>query len=180
MKTLFISIFVLLIGSASQAQFSKATLQASGLTCSMCSNAINKSLATLPFVQKVFTDLNKNEFSIQFKPNTPVDFDQIRKKVEDAGFSVARLTVNVDVPSIAVKKDTHSNIGGLNIHFLNGENKTIDGQQTLRIVDKGFLPAKEYKKFAGMTQMKCVETGVMEACCTADKKAAARIYHVVI
>jgi copper chaperone CopZ len=48
------------------AQISKAEI-ATGLTCSMCSNAINKQLKTLPEVVTVETDLNTNTFTVTLK-----------------------------------------------------------------------------------------------------------------
>lgn len=74
---------------ATQAQVTKVYLQASGLTCSMCSNSINKALKTLDFIDKVDADIKNYTFEISFKANSIVDFDKIKKKVEDAGFSVS-------------------------------------------------------------------------------------------
>ena len=51
MKQLFVIIAVLFAVSA-QAQVSKVSLQASGLTCSMCSNSINKSIQSLDYIEK--------------------------------------------------------------------------------------------------------------------------------
>jgi len=44
---------------AVQAQISSATLQASGLTCAMCTKAINKSLEQLNFVESVKPDIHR-------------------------------------------------------------------------------------------------------------------------
>lgn len=73
---------------ATKARVTKVYLQASGLTCSMCSNSINKALKTLDFIDKVDADIKNYTFEISFKANSIVDFDKIKKKVEDAGFSV--------------------------------------------------------------------------------------------
>ena len=54
----------LLISLMSQAQVNKVTLQASGLTCSMCSNAINKALRSLDFVADVDADFKTYSFEI--------------------------------------------------------------------------------------------------------------------
>jgi copper chaperone CopZ len=85
MKTLKIFIAILAISiSAAKAQFIKAELQVSGLTCSMCSKATEKSLRTLPFISDIKPDLNRNMFTITFKANTPVDLEQMSKKVQSA------------------------------------------------------------------------------------------------
>ncbi len=57
----------------------------------MCSNAINKALKGLQFVESVNTDLNNNTFTVNFKPGTTPDFDVLKMKVEGAGFSIANL-----------------------------------------------------------------------------------------
>jgi len=61
-------------------------MQASGLTCSMCSNAINKSVKSIDFVEKVMANIQTSTFEITFKPGSTIDFDLLKKKVEDAGF----------------------------------------------------------------------------------------------
>ena len=62
MKTLKIFILLLVTTiSAAKAQFTKAELQVSGLTCSMCSKATEKSLRTLDFIGDIKADLNRNE-----------------------------------------------------------------------------------------------------------------------
>lgn len=73
---------------ATRAQVNSVSLPASGLTCSMCSNAINKALKILDFVLKVDADIKTYTFEITFKPNNVIDFDKIKNKVESVGFTV--------------------------------------------------------------------------------------------
>ncbi|MES1224202.1 MAG: heavy-metal-associated domain-containing protein, partial [Bacteroidota bacterium] len=93
MKRIAILLVVLMTGFLSRAQFTKATLQASGLTCAMCNNAINKALKGLAFVGTVKSDIKNASFDIVFKEGEAVDIDAIRAAVEDAGFFVAKLKV---------------------------------------------------------------------------------------
>jgi hypothetical protein len=44
LKSILIAVFVLIASTKSYSQISKAEIIATGLTCSMCSNAINKQL----------------------------------------------------------------------------------------------------------------------------------------
>src|ERR1700710_1995333 len=89
MKTLKTFILLLVVTtSIAKAQFTKAQLQVSGLTCALCSKATEKSLKTLPFVGDIKTDLMHNIYIITFKSDVPVNFDLISKKVQDAGFFV--------------------------------------------------------------------------------------------
>src|SRR5689334_5111049 len=102
----FIILFMLLaVGVVSQAQFTTARLQASGLTCAMCNNAINKALKGLAFVSTVKSDIKNAAFDIQFKEGTPVDIDAMKTAVEDAGFFVAKLQLTGNFNNVNVKND---------------------------------------------------------------------------
>jgi copper chaperone CopZ len=163
------------------AQFKRATLQASGLTCAMCTKAINNSLEELSFIESVTPDIKNSAFNIVFRENAKVDIDGLRKKVEDAGFSVARLKLAANFNNLAVKNDAHVQVNGNTFHFLNVKNQTLAGDKEIILVDKNFLTAREYKKYASATQMKCVNTGKAASCCAKDGIAVnTRIYHVTI
>ncbi|RYY70970.1 MAG: copper chaperone [Chitinophagaceae bacterium] len=180
MKRVFVIIAVLFCASA-QAQVTKVSLQASGLTCSMCSNSINKSLKTLDFVDKVMANIKTSTFDISFKPGAVVNFDQLKKRVEDAGFFVANLKATVHFNNLVVEKDEHYNIAGMNFHFLNAKGQVITGEQAIQIVDKGYVSAKEFKKNQLFTKMECYKTGVAGSCCAKEGlSAGARIFHVTI
>ena len=58
---------VVLTGFSVHAQFTRAELQATGLTCAMCSNAIYKALMEVPFVESVTPDIKNSGFGIKFK-----------------------------------------------------------------------------------------------------------------
>lgn len=180
MQKIFV-IIAMLISAAGNAQVNKVTLQASGLTCSMCSNAINKSLQSLDFVDKVYANIKNSSFDITFKQGTAVDFDKIKNKVEGAGFSVAAFTAQVQFDATNIANDTHVLLDGVTYHFLNVGNQVLSGEKTLTILDKGYLSAKQYKKNSKLTKMQCYHTGVAEACCSKDNIAkGTRIYHVTI
>lgn len=151
MKTLkiFIFLFVAFI-SAAKAQFIKAELQVSGLTCSMCSKATEKSLRTLPFIADIKPDLNRNLFTITFKPNTPVNLEQMSKKVQSAGFSINQLKTTIDFDKLKVNNSSF-NYAGYTFQLLNGTGKELDGQIAVTVVNKGFAPAAVVKKYNGTT-----------------------------
>ncbi|ULQ57172.1 heavy-metal-associated domain-containing protein [Flavihumibacter rivuli] len=181
MKKIVVLIAILVMGVGAYANFTKATLQASGLTCAMCTKAINKSLEKLPFVAAVTVDIKTSSFGINFKEGVPVDIDAVRKAVEDAGFSVAKLQLTGKFNQVAVKNDAHFTIDGKVYHFLAVKSQVLDGEQTITVVDKNFLTAKEFKKYSGATKMACVQTGKAGACCQKDGIAAeTRIFHVTI
>jgi copper chaperone CopZ len=181
MKKIFAAMVSVLFSVMLHAQFSKANLQASGLTCAMCSNAINKSLQKLPFIETVQADIKNSSFAVTFKSNTEVDIDAIQKAVDDAGFSVAKLKLTGNFDNVAVSNDKHTVIGNRNFHFINVSNQNLQGEQTITIVDKNFLTTKEFKKYSAATKMACIQSGKAASCCTKEEIAAGtRIYHVTI
>jgi len=163
MKTLkiFLIIFIASI-TAAKAQFTKAELQVSGLTCSMCSKATEKSLRTLNFIGDIKADLNRNVFVITFKKDVPVNLDQISKKVQNAGFFVNNLKATFNFDIVKVNNNAF-NYGGDSYRVVNGEGKTLAGPVTVTVVDKGFAPSSVYKKYT-----------------TADKAETGRVYHISI
>jgi copper chaperone CopZ len=180
MKKLLFFVVIAMFGLAGKAQFSKATLQASGLTCSMCSKAVKVALEKVSFVQEVKVNIKKQEYDISFKQNVNADFDALKKAVEDAGFSVASLKITGNFSDVAVQKDKHVQLDGKNFHFISGE-KTLNGEQTFTIVDKDFLSAKDYKKYSTATKMECIKTGKAADCCAKDGiHTEERVYHVII
>lgn len=171
MKTLKI-FAALLVASVSiaKAQFTKADLQVSGLTCSMCSNATERSLKKLDFISDIKTDLNHNLFVITFKKGAAINLDQISKQVQAAGFSVNSLKATFDFDNVAVSNNFHFNYNGSVYHFLNVPEKTLNGLVAVTLLDKNFVPGSVYKKYAAQP-IACYKTGMM---------GNTRIYHVTI
>src|SRR5215213_383266 len=126
MKSLFIAL-LLVAGLHSQAQVSKVSLQASGLTCSMCSKAVKTALEGVSFVEKVQVDIKNQQYNLTFKKGVQPDFDALNKAVQDAGFSVAALKVTASISNTKLEKDEHIKIGDQYFHFLNASNQTVDG-----------------------------------------------------
>jgi len=181
MKKIIAVVVVIFFTVALQAQFSRATLQASGLTCSMCSKAVKVALEKVSFVQEVKVDIKRQEYTIIFKENNNADFDALKKAVEDAGFSVASLKVTGSFSGVSVQKDQHLQLDGKNFHFINSNDKMLNGEQTLTIVDKDFLSAKDFKKYSAATKMECIKTGKAGNCCVKDgMDSDERVYHVII
>ena len=142
-------IFLLIAVSASvitKAQVSTVSLQASGLTCSMCSNSINKALKTLDFVLKVDADIKTYTFRISFKPNSVIDFDMLRKKVEGAGFTVCAFVANIHFDSLPVKNNRPVIIQNKTFLFLHIQDQVLNGDKQVKILDRGFVASKDYKK----------------------------------
>jgi copper chaperone CopZ len=164
MKTLFMisAIYLALMATASaQAPISKAELVASGLTCSICSNSIYKALVRLPFIDHVTPDLEHSSYHITFKKPLAVDIDAIKEAVRGAGFSVSSLTLTMSLTHVAVQNDADVVLGGQTFHFLHVPPEILNGETTVKVVDKDFLPAALYKQFG-------------------SPKGTSRTYHVTI
>jgi len=147
MKTLFLFLAIS-ISVAANAQVTKVSLQASGLTCSMCSNSINKALKTLRFVDNIDPDIQTSTFEITFKRGSNVDFDAIKKKVEDAGFSVAKFIAIIDFNNVQIEPNKTVTVGDKTFYFLNAKEQLLNGNRKVKLIDKGFVSNKEYKKNA--------------------------------
>ena len=162
------------------AQIKQVTLQASGLTCSMCSKAIFKALEKLSFADSISSNIDNATYTLNFKNDVTVDFDAIQKAVENAGFSVAKMEVKATFGSVPVRNDAHIVLNGKALHFLDVKEQTLSGEHTFQIVDKNFVSAKTYKKYAATTQMECMKTGIMKPCCHNSGAVGSRIYHVTV
>ena len=174
-----IILLAIIVAFPSFGQFTKARLQATGLTCAMCSNAINKALQTRSFIQSVHSDIKNSAFDIVFKEGTDVDIDEIRKAVEDAGFAVGNLKLTGNFNGIKVENDKHVQIGRQYFHFVDVTSQVLDGEKTVTIVDKDFLTAKQFKKYSASTKLKCIGTGKAGEDCS-GVTAGTRMYHVTI
>jgi copper chaperone CopZ len=149
MKAITNSIIILLLAyNTASAQITKATLQVAGLTCSMCSRSVDKSLRTLDFIDSVGIDLSHASFMLFFKKDKTVDFIQIKKKVEDAGFFVASLKIAYKFDNLKIENNANVKFQNITFYFLNATAKTLNGVVTFKVVDKGFVSDKEYKKYA--------------------------------
>lgn len=174
-------LFLLLQANNLSAQFTGATLRASGLTCAMCSKAVFNALSAVPYVEKVQPDIQASTYQINFKSAANIDPDLMAKAVTDAGFSVAKLEMTGSFPETAIEKDGHVIWNNNVYHFVQSSVKTIKGKQTIRLVDKLFVSAKEQKNYAKLSSMRCYATGTRQSCCpTAGSSTSARIYHVIL
>jgi hypothetical protein len=132
------------------------------------------------FVKAVDADIEGSKYHITFRDGSNVVLDDLKKAVENAGFSVASLKVTAIFPPTPIANDTHIQYGDATYHFLNVPNETISGEKTFTVVDKKFLPDADYKRYAKYTTMKCVETGHMAPCCTKGGAPGSRVYHVTL
>lgn len=87
------------------AQISKAEIVATGLTCSMCSNAINKQLKSLTEVDSVVIDLNTNTFVVHLKKEAMISPRILKERVEKAGFFVGSMIVTMNFDNTDISEN---------------------------------------------------------------------------
>lgn len=162
---------ILLLANSANAQFIKADVQVSGLTCSMCQLATEKALKTLDFVSDIKPDLNKNIYVVTFKKGKNVDLDQIKNKVKGAGFSVSKLVATVNFDDVKVSNNFQYKYLGNTFHFVNVPSKSLSGSTRITLLDKGFIPDNTFKKNTAEIKAPGYKTGQI---------AGARVYHVTI
>lgn len=134
---LVIAAIVLMFSIQSNAQIVKAEIRATGLTCSMCSNAINKQLKTLPEVVKVETDLNTNTFTVTLTEGNTLSPKVFKEKVEKAGFFIGTLVLTAKPETITQSP-----------YILVNDNVAKGTEIQFQVVDKGYVTEKEFKKLS--------------------------------
>lgn len=181
MKKLLLVTLVSLATLFSQAQFTQAELQATGLTCAMCNNAINKALQGLPFISSVKPDIKNSSFHILFRTGQALDIDAMKNAVEDAGFSVGSLKLTGNFQGVKIGPDRHVEIENIVFHFLNAGEQVLNGEKTIQVVDKNFITMKRFRKMSALTGMSCLQTGKAASCYLKDGiPVDTRVYHVTI
>lgn len=151
MKKLLSTTLLLFITTVVNSQIIRAELTATGLTCSMCSKATYNQLISISEVEKIETDLNNTAFIIHFKSNTPVTISNLKKKVEDAGFAVGELIVLFKLDNQVAENNISFVLDNNTYTFMDTKSSTLNGEVKLKILDKGFVVDKEYKKLSNMT-----------------------------
>jgi len=180
-KILSLAMGMILWSNISFSQTSKASLQASGLTCALCAKSIYTNLTSLGFVESVDTDLETSSFLIVFKPGAKLDIDAIRKKVEDAGFSVSKLLLTVDQGGLAIGHDRKIKIGDNVFHFIDVKTQSTSSSFEMRVIDQKFLSAKEFKKKTAGSKISCYQYSKSTPCVMPEGiGGAVGIFHVTL
>ncbi|NMH24262.1 heavy-metal-associated domain-containing protein [Flavobacterium solisilvae] len=134
---LIITSMILMFSIKSNAQIVKAEIRATGLTCSMCSNAINKQLKSMEEVVAVETDLNTNTFTVTLKEGNDLSPKVFKEKVEKAGFFIGSLLLTAKPETITKSS-----------YILVNDKKSNALEIQFQVVDKGYVTEKEFKKLS--------------------------------
>lgn len=76
--------------------FNSISFKVDGLTCSMCSFSVKKSLEKVYFIEKVEPNIETVSYKVEFKKNHYIDFYAIENAVLDAGFDLNKESVIID------------------------------------------------------------------------------------
>lgn len=133
--------------SLSAGQFLSAVATIDGLTCSMCSRSVEKSIQQLDFIESVEMDLNTNQATVVFKDDLPIKLESISKKIEDAGFSLREFQVWVQLPQMSLENYAVHRIGNYALQFVNVEKKEVEGKMLLKLVGNEFMCRKKWKEW---------------------------------
>jgi hypothetical protein len=130
-------------------------------------------------VDNVDTDLNASSFLIRFKPDSHVDPQQLRKKVEDAGFFISNLQLKISIINKKIGADNFLLENGTYYHILNGKSENFSGSLTVEVVEKEYLTAKVFKKISAAFTQTCYKSSYVKDCkIPSDDSPSMSIFHV--
>ena len=150
MKKIILISVTLLASVIVNAQIIRAELTATGLTCSMCSKATYKQLTSISEVEKVEPDLNNTAFILYFKNGSTVNVNSLKEKVEEAGFAVGELVVVFNFKNQQAENNKSFTQNNITYTFMDTKSGILAGEAKVKILDKGFVVEKEYKKLSKM------------------------------
>ena len=116
----------------------------------MCSKATYKQLISISEVEKVEPDLNNTAFVIYFKNGSAANISDIKKKVEDAGFSVGELVVTFNLNNQSIENNSSFQLDNSTYTVMDSKSATLTGEVKAKILDKGYIVEKEYKQISKM------------------------------
>jgi copper chaperone CopZ len=114
-----------------------------GLTCSVCTQSVERSISRLEFVESVSMSLEKTEGRIYLKKGATVDLKKIAKAVVNAGFSVRFVRFAISFHDVAIEGDGSFVYQGQSYQWLQLQSSPAKGEIILKLVDEGFMPKKE-------------------------------------
>ena len=65
--------------------------------------------------------------------------------------------------NVAIENDFHYNVGEITYHFMDSKKQTLNNVALVKVIDKGFISDKEYKKYLKMSsKYPCYQSGKMD------------------
>ncbi|MBL7841916.1 MAG: heavy-metal-associated domain-containing protein [Cyclobacteriaceae bacterium] len=146
------TVLLLICSKESKAGIQWVEVGVNGLTCSMCTRSVEMSIRKLEFVDSVVMNLETTEGRIFLRPNVPFNLGQIAKAIVKAGFSVQFVKIRLDMDDITIHPTGVFVHRDQTFHWID-YSQVSKKQTTLKIINEGFLPKKEARKFKKKTEM---------------------------
>lgn len=144
----------LFLSLALHGQVQTITTGINGLTCSMCSRTVEKSILNLLWVEKVEMSLENTESKIFPRKNTTISMKEIARSVKDAGFSVRFVKMEMDVADLRLQENNTFYSSGQEFR-LTGNNKIPEkGTVIFRLIDPLFTTPKDRDKWTALLPKK--------------------------
>lgn len=125
-----------------------------GLTCSLCTRSVDRSISRLEFVDSITMSLENTEGRIYVKDVAAIDLKRITKAITDAGFSTRFVRLQFDFKDIPIDKGGFFAFKGQRYQWLQYKSNPPPNGISLTLINEGFLPKKEssqWKKKLGIT-----------------------------
>ena len=114
-----------------------------GLTCSLCTRSVDRSINRLEFVDSVTMSLENTEGRIYVKNVEAINLKRITKAITDAGFSVRFVRLQFDFRDTRIDKEGFFSFKGQRYRWLQLKSNSLQNDVALTLIDEGFLPKKE-------------------------------------
>lgn len=134
-----------------QAQFVQAEVSVNGLTCSQCSRSVELALKRLPFVESVAMNLQEPKAVVVFKKNTGINFFNLAKAVQDAGFSVRSIKAKF-LPSKNDWTETSCFNSNGTLYYRKGIDNVANKNYNVLLLGKGLISKTELDKYKHKVQ----------------------------
>lgn len=153
MKYVFLLATLMVVSQQTFGSIQWVDIGVNGLTCSLCTRSVEKSISKLDFVEKVEMDLETTNGRVYLRKDLPFSLEKIAKAVVDAGFSVQYVKVLFNLTDLTIDPQGSFVDGHHQFQWINYERTTTKRQVVLKIVNEGFLPRKEALVFKKKTDL---------------------------
>jgi hypothetical protein len=93
--------------------------------------------------------MQMSSFEITIKSDTRIDFDALKRKVEDPGFSVSQFVATIKSNRVWVKNNETLPIGSAPLSFMHIRDQQLEEDKQVQFLDKGFVEALSRKYLCG-------------------------------
>ena len=149
MKLKFFVLYFIIIYVQTYA-LAQVSIGVDGLTCSMCSNSIYRSLLQAKGVKEIKMDLNENIAEIYFHQNAVPNFTELSQKVRDAGYSVRFIKVKIYFEEFNAGFGKAYHFEGNEYIYVGNKKDYLNEPSDVMLIGKEFASKKEFKKWASI------------------------------